>query len=104
MSEPPAAPSITEIGKARARIDGPLKVTGTAQYASDHSFPNMLYAVPVGATIAKGKIKAIDTSRALHLPGVVIVLNLGALILIWGTPRSLDHALMEDEPRPPFDD
>jgi xanthine dehydrogenase YagR molybdenum-binding subunit len=57
MSEPLAAPSITEIGKARTRIDGPLKVTGTARYASDHSFPNMLYAVPVGATIAKGKIK-----------------------------------------------
>ena len=35
MSEPQAA--ITLIGKARARIDGPLKVTGTARYASDHN-------------------------------------------------------------------
>ena len=82
MSEPLAAPSITEIGKARARIDGPLKVTGTARYASDHSFPGMLYAVPVGATIAKGKIKTIDTSRARQMPGVRAVLKRGDLIPI----------------------
>ena len=42
------------IGKAQPRVDGPLKVTGTAQYASDHHLPGMLYAVPVGATIANG--------------------------------------------------
>jgi len=36
------------------RIDGPFKVSGTAQYASDFHFPGMLYAVPVEATIANG--------------------------------------------------
>ena len=75
MSEPLPAPSITEIGRARARIDGPLKVTGRARYASDHSFPNMLYAVPVGATIAKGKIRCIHASRARQMPGVRAVLK-----------------------------
>ena len=53
MTEQQAA--FSYIGKARARVDGPLKVTGTARYASDHNFPGMLYAVPVGATIAKVK-------------------------------------------------
>src|SRR5947208_2395210 len=51
MSESATA-SMAVIGKGRPRVDGPLKVTGTAQYASDHNFPGMLYAVPVGATIA----------------------------------------------------
>jgi xanthine dehydrogenase YagR molybdenum-binding subunit len=104
MSEPLAAPSIAEIGKARTRIDGPLKVTGTARYASDHSFPNMLYAVPVGATIAKGKIKTIDTSRARQMPGVRAVLKRGDLIPISRITPSFGDTLMLDEPRPPFDD
>ena len=79
MSEPQAASSIGSIGKALARVDGPLKVTGTARYASDHNFPNMLYAVPVGATIAKGKVTAIDSSRARQMPGVRAILRRGDL-------------------------
>ena len=58
------------VGKGRARVDGPLKVTGRAMYASDHSFPGMLYAVPVGATIAKGTLASVDTSAAAKMPGV----------------------------------
>ena len=73
------AASVTYIGKARARIDGPLKVTGTARYTSDHNLPGMLYAVPVGATIAKGKITAIDIARARQMPGVRAVLKRGDL-------------------------
>ena len=42
------------IGRDTPRVDGPLKVTGKAQYASDFHFPGMLYAVPVEATIASG--------------------------------------------------
>ena len=43
------------IGRDTPRVDGPLKVTGTAQYASDFHFPGLLYAVPVEATIANGE-------------------------------------------------
>jgi xanthine dehydrogenase YagR molybdenum-binding subunit len=104
MSEPQAAASITEIGKARARVDGPLKVTGNARYASDHHFPGMLYAVPVGATIANGTVTAIDTSRARQMPGVRAVLKRGDLAPISPVTPSFGDSLMVDEPRPPFDD
>ena len=104
MSEPQAVTSMTEIGKARARVDGPLKVTGTARYATDHNFPDMLYAVPVGATIAKGKVKAIDTSRARQMPGVRAILQRGDLAPIKRITPSFGDSLMVDEPRPPFDD
>ncbi len=30
------------IGVATPRIDGPLKVSGSAMYASDHNFPGLL--------------------------------------------------------------
>ena len=52
------------IGKARPRIDGPLKVSGRAMYASDHHFAGMLYAVPVCSTVANGEILQIDTAAA----------------------------------------
>src|SRR2546423_3447006 len=58
------------IGKAQPRVDGPLKVSGKALYTSDHHFPGMLYAVPVGSTIANGEIHGIDTSAADNMPGV----------------------------------
>jgi xanthine dehydrogenase YagR molybdenum-binding subunit len=96
--------SVTHIGKARARIDGPLKVTGTARYTSDHNFPGMLYAVPVGATIAKGTIEAIDISRARQMPGVRAVLKRGDLPPMSKLTANFGESLMLDEPRPPFAD
>jgi xanthine dehydrogenase YagR molybdenum-binding subunit len=35
------------IGGAVPRVDGPLKTTGSARYASDYNFPGLVYAVPV---------------------------------------------------------
>jgi xanthine dehydrogenase YagR molybdenum-binding subunit len=104
MGQSQAASSVTNIGKARARIDGPLKVTGTARYTSDHNFPGMLYAVPVSATIAKGAIKAIDTSRARQMPGVRAILKRGDLPPLTKLTADFGNSLMLDEPRPPFAD
>ena len=61
MSASSMAPSV--IGKPRPRVDGPLKVTGSAKYTSDFHLAGMLYAVPVGATIAKGEIKTSENCR-----------------------------------------
>ena len=52
------------IGIDTPRVEGAYKVSGRAQYTSDFHFPGMLYAVPVGATIANGKIVKLDTSAA----------------------------------------
>jgi len=76
-AKPAAAPytPTSVIGADLARIDGPLKTTGRATYAADYSFPNLVYAVPVGATIANGKILSIDSSAAAKMPGVLLVLD-----------------------------
>src|SRR5678816_4808774 len=58
------------IGRDTPRVDGPLKVTGTAKYTSDFHFPGQLYAVPVEATIANGRLVKLDTSAAEKMPGV----------------------------------
>jgi xanthine dehydrogenase YagR molybdenum-binding subunit len=93
------------IGKARPRIDGPLKVTGQAMYASDHHFPGMLYAVPVCSTIARGEIQNLDMDAAQRMPGVRAIYhrkNIGKLFraaVTFGEDMS-----MVDEKRPPFED
>ena len=57
------------------RVDGKDKVTGAARYAAEHLLPGMTYAVLVTSTIAKGKIKNLDTRSAEQAPGVLTVLS-----------------------------
>ena len=57
------APTTSPIGRDTPRVDGPLKVTGTAHYASDFHFPGLLYGVPVEATDGVGE-PVFDTGAA----------------------------------------
>ncbi len=61
------------VGLPVSRIDGPLKVTGTAHYATEHAAPGMLYGYVVPATIATGRILEVHTHEAGSFPGVVKV-------------------------------
>jgi xanthine dehydrogenase YagR molybdenum-binding subunit len=65
------------IGKPTDRIDGPLKTTGTAPYAYEQhkAAPNAAYGYVVGASIAKGRIKSIDTTDAKRAPGVIAIVT-----------------------------
>ncbi|MGK9168227.1 xanthine dehydrogenase family protein molybdopterin-binding subunit [Inquilinus limosus] len=71
-----AAANGAVIGKPVDRIDGPLKVTGRATYAYEHMPSDRpAYGVILGATIAKGRIVAIDTAEAERAPGVLHVMT-----------------------------
>jgi xanthine dehydrogenase YagR molybdenum-binding subunit len=66
----------TMIGQPINRVDGPLKVSGTATYAYEHwDVGQPLYGFIVGATIGKGRIATIDTARAERAPGVRMVMT-----------------------------
>ncbi len=86
------------------RVDGPLKVSGVAMYTSDHNLPGMLYAVPVCATIAKGSITALDTTRAQQMPGVKAIYHRENIGKLFRTAPSDGLTAYLDEKRPPFDD
>ncbi len=47
------------IGKSVQRKEGREKVTGTAQYIDDITFPDMLHGITVRSPIARGRIRAI---------------------------------------------
>lgn len=90
------------IGGDFSRIDGPLKVSGQATYTSDLHLPGMLYAVPVCATVAKGRVTLLDTAGATSMPGVKSVFtreNIGKFYRVgFGSDAHID------EKRPPFED
>jgi CO/xanthine dehydrogenase Mo-binding subunit len=48
-----------ELGKPMTRVDGRLKVTGTARYAAEFGNSNVLFAFAVKSTIGKGRIASI---------------------------------------------
>ncbi len=65
------------VGKATDRIDGKFKTTGTAPYAYERHdvVANQAYGYVLGAGIAKGRIRAIDTKAAKASPGVVAIVT-----------------------------
>ena len=63
------------IGVAVPRIDGPLKVTGHAQYGSDFAPERPAYAALAVSPIARGRITDIDEAAVRALPGVLEVLT-----------------------------
>ena len=94
MATTQQSPATSPIGRDTLRIDGPRKVTGLAQYTSDFNFPGMLYAVPVEATIANGKLLKLDTSIAEKMPGVRAVFHRA----LRGVPRRLGHGGIRASP------
>ena len=57
------------------RVDGRAKVTGSAAFSADYKMQNIAYGFLVGSTIAKGRIKSIDTKSAERAPGVLSVIT-----------------------------
>jgi len=100
----PESAQMSVVGKPQRRIDGPVKVSGLAMYATDHNFPGMLYAVPVEATIANGKIENLDTGAAKRMPGVRAILHRTNIGKIFRSTPGPGFAGICIERRPPFED
>jgi xanthine dehydrogenase YagR molybdenum-binding subunit len=65
------------VGKPVDRVDGPLKVTGTASYANDRHdvAANQAHGYIVASAIAKGRIVSMDLSSARVAPGVLAIVT-----------------------------
>lgn len=97
------------IGRPLDRVDGPLKVTGQAVYATEQrrdspAAPRPAVGWIVEATIGKGRILAIDTAVAERAPGVLLVMTHENAPdqAPWGTPREAgrftqSHAELHDD-------
>ncbi|PKB80750.1 MAG: oxidoreductase, partial [SAR202 cluster bacterium Io17-Chloro-G9] len=63
------------VGTRPIRHDGTDKVTGRAQYGADVLLPGLLYGKVLRSPHPHARIKSIDASRALALPGVHAVVT-----------------------------
>ncbi|WDV49585.1 xanthine dehydrogenase family protein molybdopterin-binding subunit [Streptomyces coeruleorubidus] len=63
------------VGTAHTRVEGRDKVTGTARYAAEIPFAELAHGWLVLSTVARGRIRALDTEPVLAMPGVLTVLH-----------------------------
>lgn len=86
------------------RVDGRQKITGSAQYAAEIVLGNMAYGYLVGSSVAGGRIRSIDATKAEQSAGILLVLtheNRGALGKL---PNSLPEGGVLAEGRAPLAD
>ncbi|MGD3111684.1 xanthine dehydrogenase family protein molybdopterin-binding subunit [Streptomyces sp. YGL11-2] len=65
------------VGTAHTRVEGRDKVTGAARYAGEIPFAELAHGWLVLSTIARGRIRAVETAPVLAMPGVLTVLHHG---------------------------
>src|SRR5215813_11304173 len=89
------------IGRRNRKVEGLLKSTGKAIYADDIALPRMLHAKLLRSVHAHARIRSIDPSRALALPGVHAVITGKDLPEYYGIiPWTMDEqALCEEKAR-----
>jgi xanthine dehydrogenase YagR molybdenum-binding subunit len=61
------------LGTPVSRVDGRLKVTGGAPYASDNHVDRLAHGYLVLSTVARGTVRSMDTEAAERSPGVLAV-------------------------------
>src|SRR5437667_3806502 len=67
--------SAATIGQPLTRVDGKLKVTGTATYAAEFARPKLAYGMLIQSAIANGRVAKIDVTAAKSAPGVIAILT-----------------------------
>ncbi len=67
--------SYNQVGKPLPRTDAPGKAAGKTPYAGDYAMPGMLHMQIVRANLASARLRRLDVSAALALPGVACVLT-----------------------------
>jgi CO/xanthine dehydrogenase Mo-binding subunit len=65
----------TVVGKPLPRVDAYERVTGTAIYTGDVSFPDMLHLAILRSPHAHARVKQVDAQAARQMPGVCAVLT-----------------------------
>ncbi|MEZ5817085.1 MAG: xanthine dehydrogenase family protein molybdopterin-binding subunit [Hyphomicrobiaceae bacterium] len=75
MQERVKSPKFDVVGTRPVRPDGADKVTGRAKYGADHNVAGQLIGKVLRSPHAHARIKSIDTSAALAIPGVKAVVT-----------------------------
>jgi xanthine dehydrogenase YagR molybdenum-binding subunit len=79
------------------RVDGPLKVSGAAQYTYDRSVPGMLYGRVLRSPHAHARVVRIDASAARRIAGVKAIVGATNEDVVEGSNRAAGEAEKKDK-------
>ncbi|MHB8189693.1 MAG: xanthine dehydrogenase family protein molybdopterin-binding subunit [Ferrimicrobium sp.] len=88
------------IGTRRLRREDPVLLTGEARFSADLVIPGALHLVVVRSPLAHARIRAIDTSAASQVEGVVGVYTGADLQLEWAAPMPCAWPVTPDMKNP----
>ncbi|MFD3925120.1 xanthine dehydrogenase family protein molybdopterin-binding subunit [Streptomyces sp. NPDC058614] len=63
------------VGTAHTRVEGRAKVTGAARYAGEIPYAELAHGWLVLSTVARGRIRSVEDTSVLGMPGVLTVLH-----------------------------
>jgi xanthine dehydrogenase YagR molybdenum-binding subunit len=93
---------MSAVGTPLRRVDGRRKVTGAARYTAELAPPGTVELAIVGATVASGRVVAVDASAALAAGGVLAVLDHRSIGRIAAPPHLLPSLLGQAAPGESF--
>jgi isoquinoline 1-oxidoreductase beta subunit len=73
------------IGTPRSRVDVPVKVDGSAQYAIDTRLPGMVFAAIAACPVPGGTLANVDESPLKGAPGIIQVVRLPNAVAVVAT-------------------
>jgi xanthine dehydrogenase molybdenum-binding subunit len=99
VTKPTGQRELAIVGTSVTRTDMLEKVTGSARYAGDLQLPGMLAGKIMRSTVAHARIKRIDASKALALPGVKAILTHADVprVLHYGSPHPRSASVTMDQ-------
>ncbi|MFD5075088.1 xanthine dehydrogenase family protein molybdopterin-binding subunit [Streptomyces sp. NPDC058371] len=65
------------VGTAHTRLEGRDKVTGAARYAGEIPFAELAHGWLVLSSVARGRVRSVESAPVLAMPGVLAVLHHG---------------------------
>ena len=74
-SDPVGRQQHGHVGQPVSRIDGPLKVKGSAKFAAEFAPEQLAYAALAFSTVARGRVTSLHTADAQAAPGVLLVMT-----------------------------
>ncbi|MFD7014782.1 xanthine dehydrogenase family protein molybdopterin-binding subunit [Streptomyces sp. NPDC059161] len=77
MTTTPSTAVTGSVGSAHTRVEGRDKVTGAARYAADLPFAELAHGWLVLSTVARGRVRSVESAPVLAMPGVLTVLHHG---------------------------
>ena len=73
--EPRTTPEVGGMGHSMKRKEDPRLIRGRGNFVDDMQLPGMVYLDIVRSPFAHAKLKAINTDKALKVPGVLAVIT-----------------------------